>query len=260
MSRRERAMIAARVRRMGGLHWLALYALILGAWGLLYAMALPADLREGAVIYGADFLRSLCIVTPDAAGFARIALMWALMSAAMMAPTALPAFATYEDLSHTGETRFGALVGGYMAVWLGFSVFAAALQMALFQAGLVSAFGDSRSGLLSAGLLAMAGLYQFSEIKEACLSKCRAPLTFFMQHWEEGPWRNGLRLGAVCLGCCWALMLLAFVGGVMNIAFMGLATVIMVIEKLPDLGRWLTRPLGYALLAGAGAMALGAVT
>jgi predicted metal-binding membrane protein len=245
---------------MGGWHWVSVFAAILAAWGLLYAMALPEELRAVGQVYGAEFLASLCTVTPDAAGFLRITLMWALMSAAMMAPTALPAFATYDELSHTCQTRFGALVGGYMAVWLGFSVFAAALQMGFYQAGLVSAFGDSRSGLLSAALLAMAGLYQFSEMKEACLSKCRAPLTFFMQHWEEGPWRNGLRLGAVCLGCCWALMLLAFVGGVMNIAFMGLATLIMVIEKLPDLGRWLTRPLGYALLAGAGLMTLGAVT
>jgi predicted metal-binding membrane protein len=245
-------MIAARVRRMGGGHWLALFALILAAWGALYAMALPGDLRSGAAIYGADFLQSLCIVTPDAAGFGRIVLMWALMSAAMMAPTALPAFATYDDLGHGAETRFGALVAGYLAVWLGFSLIAAGAQMALFQAGLLSAFGDSRSGVLSAVLLAMAGLYQFSPLKAACLSRCRRPLVFFMAHWDEGPARNGVRLGLVCLGCCWALMALAFVGGVMNLAFMGLATVIMVLEKLPDPGRRLTRPLGVALLAGAG--------
>jgi predicted metal-binding membrane protein len=168
----------------------------------------------------------------------------------MMAPTALPALATYDDLGHTGRTNFGALLAGYLAVWLGFALLAAAAQMALFRADLVSAFGDSRSALLSAGLLAVAGGYQFSPLKEACLAKCRAPLTFFMQHWDEGAWRNGLRLGLVCLGCCWALMALAFVGGVMNLAFMGLATVIMVIEKLPEAGRWLTRPLGTALLAG----------
>ena len=245
-------MIAARLRRMGGVHWLALFGLILGAWGLLYAMALPEGLRIGAAIYGTDFLRSLCIVTPDAAGFMRIVLMWALMAAAMMAPTALPAFATYEDLAHAAETRFAALVGGYLAIWLGFSVFAAGAQMILFQAGWLTAFGDSRSGILSAALLAVAGAYQFSPLKEACLSRCRRPLAFFMAHWDEGPARNGVRLGLVCLGCCWALMALAFVGGVMNLAFMGLATVIMVLEKLPDLGRWLTRPLGAALLAGAG--------
>lgn len=245
-------MIAARVRRMGGGHWLALYGLIITAWGLLYAMALPEDLRDGALIYGADFLGSLCIVTPDAAGFGRIILMWTLMSAAMMAPTALPALATYEDLSHTGETRFGALVAGYLAVWLGFSVLAAGAQMALFRAGVLTAFGDSRSGLFSAGLLALAGAYQFSALKEACLSKCRRPLSFFIAYWDEGALRNGLRLGLVCLGCCWALMALAFVGGVMNLAFMALATVIMVLEKLPDAGRYLTRPLGGALLAASG--------
>ena len=70
-----------------------------------------------------------------------------------------------------------------------------------------------------------------------------------MQHWDEGPLRNGLRLGLVCLGCCWALMLLGFVGGVMNVAFMGLATLIMVFEKLPDLGRYVTKPLGWLLIA-----------
>jgi predicted metal-binding membrane protein len=247
-------MIALRLRRMGGVHWLALFGLILGAWGMLYAMALPADLRIGAQIYGADFLQSLCILTPDAAGFLRITAMWALMSAAMMAPTVLPAFATYDDLAHSAETRFAALAAGYLAVWLGFSVIAAGAQMVLFQAGVLSAFGDSRSGLLSAVLLAVAGAYQFSPLKEACLSRCRRPLAFFMAHWDEGALRNGVRLGLVCLGCCWALMALAFVGGVMNLAFMGLATVIMVLEKLPDLGRWLTRPLGVALLAGAGWM------
>ena len=73
-------------------------------------------------------------------------------------------------------------------------------------------------------------------------------MTFFIQHWDEGAWRNGMRLGAVCIGCCWALMLLAFVGGVMNLAFMGLATLFMVLEKLPEIGRWLTRPMGALLL------------
>ncbi|MFO7757724.1 MAG: DUF2182 domain-containing protein [Roseovarius sp.] len=245
-------MIAARLRRMAGFHWLALFAMILGAWGVLYATALPDDLRRGAAIHGADFLQSLCIVTPDAAGFGRSVLMWALMSAAMMAPTALPAFATYEDLGHSAETRFGGLVAGYLAVWLGFSGVAAGAQMALFQVGWLSAFGDSRSGVLSAALLTGAGLYQFSPLKEACLLRCRRPLAFFMTHWDEGALRNGVRMGLVCLGCCWALMALAFVGGVMNLAFMGLATVIMVLEKLPEIGRWLTRPLGGALLAAAG--------
>jgi predicted metal-binding membrane protein len=189
-------MVAARIRSMARPHWLALYGGILVAWAALYVMALPADLREAGAIYGAEFLRSLCIVSPDAAGYAGLVAMWLLMSAAMMAPTALPAFATYDELGARAQTRFGALIGGLSAVWGGFSVLAAGAQMALTQAGALTIFGDSRSAALSGGLLILAGLYQFSALKEACLSKCRAPLTFFMQHWGEGAFRNGLRLGA----------------------------------------------------------------
>lgn len=243
-------MIAARIRAMGAPHWLGLYGLILGAWGLLYAMAVPADLRAASSLYGIEFLAALCVATPDAAGYFGLLAMWAIMSAAMMAPTALPALATYEDLGQAGaETRIAGLVAGYLAIWVGFSTFAAAAQLALFQAGLLDPFGTSLSAVLSAALLALAGAWQFTPLKEACLSKCRAPMMFFLQHFDEGPWRNGLRLGAVCLGCCWALMLLAFVGGTMNLVFMGIATILMALEKLPEIGRWLTRPLGVALLA-----------
>ncbi len=250
-------MFAERIRAMSAPHWLALFGLILAAWSALYLMAVPAETRSATRLFGAEFWADLCTLTPDAAGYARMVLMWALMSAAMMAPTALPAFATYEDLGQSGaETRFSALVAGYLAVWLGFSLLAAGAQVTLYSAGLLDPFGTSVSALLSAGLLGVAGAYQFTALKEACLSKCRAPMMFFLQHFDEGPLRNGLRLGAVCLGCCWALMLLAFVGGVMNLAFMGLATLLMVLEKLPEIGRWLTRPLGAALLAGAAWLAL----
>jgi len=250
-------MWADRFRRMTGAHWLGLFVLILGAWTTLYLMAVPNSLRIAGMLYGADFWASLCMVTPDAVGFAKSVAMWALMSAAMMAPSALPAFATYDDLAHSApETKFSHLVGGYLIIWLGFALLAAGLQMALFQASLISTFGDSRSAWLSVILLAGAGAYQFSPMKEACLSKCRRPLTFFMQHWDDGPFRNGLRLGIVCLGCCWALMLLAFVGGVMSLAFMGLATLIMTFEKLPELGYYLTRPLGAALIGSAALLGL----
>ena len=249
---RKGTLAVERIRAMTAPHWLALFAGILLAWGALYLMAVPAEMRALGAVYGEAFWQSLCTVTPDAAGLVRMIVMWALMSAAMMAPTALPAMATYDDLSHTApDTRFGHLLAGYLAVWFGFSVLAAFAQMGLFSVGALNGLGESVSGGLSAALLAVAGLYQFSPVKDACLSKCRYPLTFFIQHWEEGPWRNGLRLGLVCLGCCWALMLLAFVGGVMNLAFMGLATVLMVLEKLPDLGRLVTRPLGVALLVAA---------
>ncbi len=245
---------------MGAPHWLALFGLILGAWGALFVMAVPGDLRALSALYGADFWRELCSVTPDGAGLARIWAMWALMSAAMMAPTLIPALATYDDLSHTGAaTGMARLVGGYLVVWLGFSALAAVAQVALFRADLLDPLGQSSAGWLSAMLLGLAGVYQFTPLKHACLSKCRAPLVFFMSYWDQGPWRNGLRLGWVCLGCCWALMALGFVGGVMNLAFMGLATLVMIVEKLPQYGRWVTRPLGASLIAGAGAVGLGLI-
>jgi len=252
-------MLAERIRAMGAPHWLGLYGLILAGWAVLYAMALPADLRAMSELYGAEFWAALCRAGPEGAGFAGLFAMWSIMAAAMMAPTALPALATYEDLGRATPVRFGALVGGYLAVWLGFAALAAGAQMALYRAGIVDALGASRQGWFTALLLAGAGLYQFSALKHACLSRCRAPLTFFMQHWTEGPWRLGLRLGATCLGCCWALMVLGFGGGVMNLAFMGLATVLMALEKLPGPGRLLTAPLGWALLFAAALVASGAI-
>jgi predicted metal-binding membrane protein len=214
-------------------------------------MAIPAEMRTLESTFGSDWIESVCIVTPGVAGVWVGVLMWALMSGAMMAPTAFPALVTYDDLSAAVPTDFWRLVAGYMVVWLGFSVVAGLGQSALFAAGLIGTLGQSQSPGLTVALLAGAGLYQFSPLKGACLARCRAPLTFFMQHWDEGPWRNGLRLGLDCLGCCWALMLLGFVGGTMNLWFMGLAMLLMALEKLPDTGRHLTRPTGAALLVAA---------
>lgn len=245
-------MIPDRLRTASAAHWLLLFGGILGAWTALYAMSIPAELRAASVLFGAEFWVALCTVTPDLAGFGRVVAMWLLMSAAMMLPTALPAFAAYDDLARAGaETRLLHLVAGFLAVWAGFALIAAGLQMGLFRLDLVSGFGDSRSSLLSAFLLLLAGAYQFSPLKAACAAKCRAPVPFFLSHWNSGPLAMGLRLGAACLGCCWALMLLAFVGGVMSLAFMGLATIAMTLEKMPEIGRWLSHPLGYALVCAA---------
>ncbi len=242
-------MLAMRIRQLGRMHWLAFFAFVLLGWTALFLMAVPAELRALEGVYGADLIRALCGGLLGTSSFAAAFLMWSLMSAAMMAPTALPALATYDDLSHVTSTGFGKLLAGYLTVWIGFSAAAALLQVALFQAGLIGALGQSLSVTLTMALLFGAGLYQFSALKDACLSRCRAPLTFFMQHWDEGPFRNGLRLGADCLGCCWALMLLGFVGGTMNLAFMGLAMLLMTLEKLPDIGRYLTKPVGGLLIA-----------
>ena len=249
-------MPAERLRAMGQGHWLAFYGLVLGAWAVLFAMQLPADLIAAARLFGPELWEALCAVEPGIAGAPTVLLMWAAMAAGMMAPTALPALVTYDDLrlAQAGSgTGFAALAAGYLAVWLGFAVLATAAQLALADAGLLTPLGASGSAMLSALLLAAAGLWQLSQTKAACLLRCRAPFAFFLAHWPEGPWRMGLRLGLVCLGCCWALMALAFVGGTMNLAFMGVAMLLMAVEKLPA-GRLLTRPLGWALLGAAAAV------
>ena len=114
-------MVSEHIRKMTGWHWIGLYGAILVAWGVLYAMSLSVgDLRELRAIYGAEFWATLCVVSPDG-GFFRLFLMWSLMSIAMMAPTALPAFATYDDLGAVAQTDLWKLIVGYLVVWIGFS-------------------------------------------------------------------------------------------------------------------------------------------
>ena len=241
-------MISEQVRKMTQVHWIMLFLAISIAWIFLYLLSVPNELRLLSKIYGANFFNEFCIITPDVGGFFQIFSMWILMSAAMMAPTALPAFAVYEELGDNVEINLLRLLIGYLTVWIVFSFFAAVSQMALFIYGYLDNLGQVTSSKLSGLILFFAGIYQFTSLKQACLAKCRRPLTFFMQYFDQGPLANGLRLGAVCLGCCWALMLISFVGGVMNLAFMGLATFLMIIEKLPQYGRFLTMPLGLILI------------
>ncbi|WP_428641880.1 DUF2182 domain-containing protein [Roseibium sp.] len=238
--------------------WLLFFAGVLAAWSMLFAMQASAPDALGRDWSGAAYLWSLCSGTVADAGYLSAFVMWALMALAMMAPTAFPAFRTYQDLTHAGAANamsVAVLITGYLMVWLGFSVIAAVLQVQLAGLGFVDAAGRSTSAALNGALLLLAGLYQFSTLKDACLSACKSPMTFFMGHWQpglSGAFRLGLRLGAVCLGCCWALMLLAFVAGTMNLAFMGLAMVLMTLEKLPQIGTKLSAPLGvFLLLAGA---------
>ena len=239
--------------------WGLFFASILAAWGLLFAMQPGLDLPAGWQELGADYLSSLCRGNAGTAGYFPVLAMWALMALAMMAPTTVPALKTYTDLGHAGAASasgLAALIGGYLTVWLGFSALCAAAQVLLSGYGLIDPLGRSTATLLNAVLLALAGTYQFSRLKQACLKSCQSPMMFFMAHWRPGPtgaFRMGLKLGADCLGCCWALMLLAFVAGTMNLAFMGLAMALMALEKMPVIGRYLTVPTGIALLTGAAA-------
>ena len=234
------------------LFWLGFYAAILLGWAFL--MQMTASPLPG--VTAAEYWAALCISAENADPLALFA-MWGLMSAAMMLPTFVPAVRVFGELGSVRATNgasMAALVLGYGAVWLVFSALAAALQLGLAKAGAMTGTGQTLSPWVSAGLLLAAGAYQFSTAKEACLAKCRHPLMFFMEYWAPGmkpAFTMGARLGVWCVGCCWLLMLLGLVGGAMNLLWMGAATLFMVLEKLPEIGRYLTKPLGAALLLAA---------
>ncbi len=258
-------MLALARNRLSDWHWLVFFAAILAAWAALFAMQLPAELVRNARLFGPEFWIGLCRVEPGLAGYPTTLMMWALMGAAMMAPGFVPALATFDDLAGSGAASrrgFVGLLGGYLSVWSGFAVLAAGLQVMLAGSAMLSPLGQSLSPWLTAFLLIAAGAYQFSSLKAACLNKCSAPFAFFMTYWREtrtnAVWL-GLRLGALCLGCCWALMLLGFVGGTMNLLWMGAATVLMALEKLPQVSRYVVRPLGVVLVFGGMGVAMRAV-
>ena len=182
--------------------------------------------------------------------FAALLIMWWLMMAAMMLPSTAPAILLYARVRamRAGDgaiARSWVFLAGYLMLWFAFSLIAAGAHHVF---GLPSANPDSPTTSL---LLIVAGAYQLSPLKNACLGECRSPALFIGRHWRPG-WSGALRLGllhgAYCVGCCWALMLLLFVGGVMNLAWVVALAVIVAAEKLVPYGLWLSRIIGIALI------------
>jgi predicted metal-binding membrane protein len=192
-------------------------------------------------------------------GLAVAIVMWCVMMVAMMLPSALPALLLFRAQQKSqGDVLAGltALFGvGYLAIWFACSLLAASLQWTLQGLMLLSPQMTVVSTAASAGVLALAGLYQFTPWKEACLTHCQSPLDFLVMHWENGrsgALRMGARHGLFCVGCCWALMAVLFVIGIMNLAWVALLSVLVLLEKLVVRGPWPSRAAGASLLAWAG--------
>lgn len=193
--------------------------------------------------------------TPGYAGL--VLVMWAVMMGAMMLPSAAPMILLHGVVarrrSGDGRTLLSAyFILGYVAVWGGYSVAATALQYALEQAALLSPMMESTSIAFAGTVLITAGVYQWTPLKQACLRRCRSPLEFLAVEWREGrrgAFVMGVRHGAFCVGCCWLLMLLLFVGGVMNLAWIAGLALFVLIEKLVPAGHWIGRAAGLALIA-----------
>jgi predicted metal-binding membrane protein len=178
--------------------------------------------------------------------------MWAVMMVAMMAPTATPtirvfARAPVENRAPFTVPAFGL---GYLTVWLLFSVAAAALQVILHQARLLTPDMSIPNRHLATAILLGAGLFQFTPFKHGCLTHCRSPLEFFLTHWKSGrsgAFQMGLRHGVSCVSCCWAVMTVLFVVGVMNLWWVGLLAVFILIERIAPHGDRLGQ-IGGAIL------------
>jgi predicted metal-binding membrane protein len=199
-------------------------------------------------------------VSPSVA-FGLAFLMWGVMMVGMMLPSAAPMILLYARVARqaAGTGKVFAPAGffalGYVLTWTAVSAVAAAAQLLLIHAGLLTPMLVSNSSALSGVLLLAAGAYQLLPFKDLCLTECRSPLFFVQRHGGfkgsvSGAMKLGVRHGLYCVGCCWVLMTLLFVGGVMNLAWIAGLSVLVLLEKVAPQGRLLSRVLGLALMAG----------
>ena len=191
--------------------------------------------------------------------------MWAIMMVAMMTPSVIPMLRMYRTVQinrskHSLEaTPWMIFLAGYLAAWAAYSAAIAVIQWPLHEWGVLDPMMDSRSHLFSGILLVVAGLYQWTPWKDACLSQCRTPMQYLLARWKDG--RTGaLKMsfehGLYCIGCCWALMLVLFAVGMMNMLWVAAIAVFVIVEKaLPNPARLFRATTGL-LLAGSGAWML----
>lgn len=247
--RRDRAVVGAGLGLVVALAWLYLF---LGAGMDMAAVPEAAGRAAGG--------------PPMAwtAGYATIVfVMWAVMMVAMMLPSAAPMILLYGTVGRRQRAQGHASVGtgvfaaGYLAAWTGFSLAATALQWGLERLALLSPMMASTSDVFGGAVLVAAGVYQMTPLKHACLRHCRSPLSFLVHRWRAGPagaFRMGLEHGLFCLGCCWVLMGLLFVGGVMNLLWIAAVAAFVLAEKAAPAGSLIARASGPLLIAAGGAV------
>ena len=241
---------------------LALLTLSAWAWVLRLAQTMNAPDKSGMSKSGmsemADMMAPAFVPwTPSHAAF--IFVMWSVMMVGMMTPSAAPMILIYTQVARQARTlgrvfvSAGWFAGGYLLAWTLFAALATAMQFGLERAALLSPLMIATSRYLAGGILVLAGLYQLSPLKNTCLVQCRAPLQFIQRHGGFRPGiRGSLQLGMLhglyCVGCCWALMTLLFVGGVMNALWIAAIAIVVLAEKVLPGGSWLARAAGVAAL------------
>ena len=228
---------------------------------VLVGVAGVAALAWAYTVYLAWDMRGMAMPLMQSWGAVDLALMfimWAVMMVAMMVPTAAPMILVFAKVNRTRREQqrpfipTSIFLGGYLIVWGGFAALAAIAQWGLHTGALLSPNMASASPYLGGALLLIAGVFQWSRLKYACLTQCRTPLGFLMSEWREGQKGAlvmGLRHGTYCLGCCWILMGLLFVLGVMNLLWIAALAGFVLIEKVAPAGRRLSRITGLLLVA-----------
>jgi predicted metal-binding membrane protein len=242
--RRDRAVIAAALGVLALLCWAYLAWFAAAPAHSMEAMA-PAIGRWSA----ADTLVML--------------LMWWVMMVGMMIPAAAPMILIYARVGRQARERGTPFAPaawfalGYFLAWLGFALAATALQWSLESALLLTPMTANVAPRFGGALLIVAGLYQWTPLKDACLAHCQSPMQFIQRYGFRGEpgaaVRLGLRHGAYCIGCCWALMILLFVGGVMNLLWIAAIAVLVLAEKLVA-ARFIQRASGLALIVAGAAL------
>ena len=256
------AVIEAVLRRDRAIVPAALFVLAGLAWAYMLWLADQMDMggmdMSGFRMVPAGMVLMTPAITPwSAVEFAIIFAMWAVMMVGMMTPSATPMILIYTRVARRAAQQgkpFAAsfwFASGYLFVWIGFAFVATLAQWALERAGLLTLTMAIASGILSGVILIAAGLYQWTPLKNACLRQCQMPLQFVQHHGgfradAFGSLALGFRHGAYCVGCCWVLMALLFVGSIMNVLWIATLATFVLVEKLMPAGRAVSRVAGAA--------------
>ena len=265
--KKDRVIIVAAIVIIAAIAW-AYTVYLAGPGGAMGGMEMASDGSRGghaaesdASMGGSGMEMGMAMANMRswrAADFGLMYVMWAVMMVAMMAPSATPMLLMFATVNRRRRERaapyvpVGMFLAGYIIVWAAFSLAATGGNWGLHQASLLSSMmGESTSGYLGGALLLLAGAFQWSPLKYNCLKQCRTPMGFLMTSWREGHvggLRMGLEHGAYCLGCCWALMLLLFVLGIMNLVWIAALAAFVLAEKVAPMGEWVSRVTGALLL------------
>ena len=253
--RRDRAIVAA-----------ALIILTALTWAYVWRLAADMDMGDmdtsGFRIIPAGMGLMMPATAPwNTVEFAFVFAMWAVMMIGMMTPSATPMILIYARVDRQAARQGTPLAAsayfaaGYLLSWIGFALVATSAQWALERAALLTPMMAGASDMFSGAVLVAAGFYQWTPLKDACLRQCQAPWLFIQRHGgfrsdASGALALGARHGAYCIGCCWALMALLFVGGVMNVLWIAAIAILVLAEKVIPAGRVISRIAGAGLFAG----------